>query len=241
MTFPCELNRLFPRSWRWAVKRLLKLPTGQLGHQIDEVDFRHGSRVILDVGANRGYFATNILLKNPLAEVHCFEPNPDVFPLLAKQCQLLGSEGGRPRALAVPLAVGAEVGTAELQVLAFDAASSLLAITNHATSGWSGVDFTLRRTTTVEMTTIERYASSASISSAKLLKCDVQGFELEVLKGCGAFLDQVEYVFTEVQFVPLYESAPLWDELLKFLFDRGFAPLSMAQFCLTGVGKALQA
>jgi FkbM family methyltransferase len=241
LSFLLGLNRLFPRRWRWTVKRLLRLPSGQLGHQLDEIDFRTGPRLILDVGANRGNFATNVLLKSPLAEVHCFEPNPEIFPLLEAQCARLGREAGRPRAVAFPCGVGAVAGELELQVLAFDAASSFLPVTPDAEQGFSAVDFTLRRRVRVPIVTLEQHAARTNAAGAKLLKIDVQGFELEVLKGCGAFLERIEHILVEVQFLPLYQGAPVWNEILAYLCRLGFRPLSMAQFCVTGGGSPLQA
>src|SRR3954468_20291301 len=168
--FPFGLNRLFPRRWRWAIKRLLRLSSGQLGPQLDEIDFRAGSRLILDVGANRGNFATNVLLKSPLAEVHCFEPNPALYPLLEAQCARLGHEAGRPRAVAFPCGVGAEEGQLELQVLAFDAASSFMTPTPAAAEAFRDVDFSVRTRVRVPVITLDQHAVQQRLSGAKLLK-----------------------------------------------------------------------
>src|SRR3546814_4389733 len=41
-------------------------------------------KTVLDIGALRGEFATDILAPAfPGATIHCFEPSPDAFPLLA--------------------------------------------------------------------------------------------------------------------------------------------------------------
>jgi hypothetical protein len=48
---------------------------------------------------------------------------------------------------------------------------------------------------------------------------DVQGFELEVLKGGKQTLDQVDYVYTEVNRDEVYEDNVYIEELDVFLSD----------------------
>ena len=101
MSFPLALNRLFPRRWRWAVKRLLRLPTGQLGHQLDEIDFRVGSRHVLDVGANDGMI-------NHQDSMRCIELlGKEVMPALRDKAKELGLVG--PFEVDEPVGISNEV------------------------------------------------------------------------------------------------------------------------------------
>jgi hypothetical protein len=59
------------------------------------------------------------------------------------------------------------------------------------------------------------------------LKVDVQGGELEVLRGAEQLLKQATFVDLELSFVQLYEGAPLYDEVLRHLESRGFGLLSL--------------
>lgn len=81
------LNRFLPRRWRWAVKRFLRLNQGLIHPQLNCINFSSGPNIIFDVGANRGNFATNILLRAPLSQVHGFEPNPEIF-LFSRRYQI---------------------------------------------------------------------------------------------------------------------------------------------------------
>jgi FkbM family methyltransferase len=209
--------------------------------ELNCVDFRKGSRVILDVGANRGNFATNILLGAPLSEVHCFEPNPELFPELEAKCRSLGSEKGRPRAIANGIGVGTASGTLDLIVTNFAPASSMLPVSEASRSGWPKADLAVKRRNAVPVRTIREYAGAHNIKAVKILKMDVQGFEMEVLKGCGDFLGHIEYIYAEIQFRPLYEGAPLWTDMLKYLKERGFRPELMGGICLGPAGEPLQA
>ncbi|WP_323696903.1 FkbM family methyltransferase [Thiorhodovibrio litoralis] len=55
-----------------------------------------------------------------------------------------------------------------------------------------------------------------------LLKIDVQGFELEVLKGATALLPEIDAVDVEASDLELYQGQPLRAEIEQFLLDAGF-------------------
>lgn len=57
---------------------------------------------------------------------------------------------------------------------------------------------------------------------ADFLKLDVQGYELEVLKGGATSLNVAEVVVMEVSLIPINSGAPLLDEVTAFMADRGF-------------------
>jgi hypothetical protein len=54
-------------------------------------------------------------------------------------------------------------------------------------------------------------------------------------------LQDVEYIVCEVQFVPLYQGAPLWHEIVTYLAGFGFHPVLMDGFCFAPDGHPLQA
>lgn len=55
-----------------------------------------------------------------------------------------------------------------------------------------------------------------------LLKIDVQGAELDVLRGASRALARAVVVECEVEFVPVYKGQPLFGALQVFLHERGF-------------------
>jgi FkbM family methyltransferase len=61
------------------------------------------------------------------------------------------------------------------------------------------------------------------IASIDLLYLDTQGAELSVLKGASGFLNQVQYVFTEVSRGGLYENDVNHRALTEFLDSQGFS------------------
>jgi FkbM family methyltransferase len=63
-----------------------------------------------------------------------------------------------------------------------------------------------------------------------LIKLDVQGYELDSLKGGRLTLESAEVVLTEVNFIPIYDGAPLVREVMEFFADAGFRAYDIATF-----------
>jgi hypothetical protein len=55
-----------------------------------------------------------------------------------------------------------------------------------------------------------------------LLKLDVQGFEDKVIIGGEDVVARAKIIIIEVSFLPLYEGAPLFDDIYQILKTRGF-------------------
>ena len=60
------------------------------------------------------------------------------------------------------------------------------------------------------------------INSVNFLNLDIQGFELEALKGCKESLKNIDYVYTEVNRDYLYENSCLINDLDKYLNSYNF-------------------
>lgn len=208
---------------------------------LDCVNFGFRECVVLDVGANRGGFAGNILLRAPLARVYCFEPNIELQDGLRAKAHSYGRHRGRPRCEVVEAAVGEEEGFLELLVTGLAAASSLLPVAEASVRGWPAADFSIVGRQSVRVCRLDSFMDSNGIDGVKLLKLDVQGFELAALKGCCHRLCDVEYIMCEVQFSRLYEGAPLWHEIVSFLKLHSFFPVVMDGFCFAPDGSPLQA
>jgi FkbM family methyltransferase len=208
---------------------------------LDLVDFGKRRCTVLDVGANVGGFAGNVLLRAPMATVHCFEPNAELEGRLRDNAARYGKLGNRPRCVVKMTGVGEVDAQRELIVTGLHAASSFLNVTETLRQGWPTTDFNEKRRELVEMVTLEGYLERERIDRVKLLKLDVQGYELGVLKGCGGRLRQMEYILAEIQFRQLYDGAPLWHEIVYFVREFGFQPIVMDGFCFAPDGQPLQA
>lgn len=78
---------------------------------------------------------------------------------------------------------------------------------------------------TTRLDTLIAKEMSGTFDRVNFLNLDIQGAELLALKGLGHYLDQMQYVYTEVNTKPLYTGAVLLSELDQFLYQKGFQRL----------------
>lgn len=167
---------------------------------------------VIDVGAGRGQFALFALRAFPAARIHSFEPLPTSYAKASK----VTAESGR-----VDLrrqAVGAAAGSARIHVTADGDSSSLLRPTGEQTRRFPGTDDVDR--IEVEVVTLDEALPAPP--RPVLLKLDLQGGELDALRGAERLLAATDSVFVECSFVELYEGQALADRVICHLKDRGF-------------------
>jgi len=202
-------------------KRIRGTPAGalELGH-VDSLELLELLRptpptVIYDIGANVGTWTCLAKSMFPAARIEAFEP-------LA--CHFTGfQQRTAPWPGDVRLhtcALGATEGTAAMHVMDFSDASSLL-----PASAAGRREFKIAPTgvQTVPVVPLDVLVAREKLPWPDLVKLDVQGFELEVLRGAEACLGRARAVLCEVSFQRFYVGQPLFSEVLLFLEKRGFA------------------
>jgi FkbM family methyltransferase len=75
---------------------------------------------------------------------------------------------------------------------------------------------------TVEATTVDALFDAQRRPEPVLLKADVQGYELEVLKGASRCLASTEMLVLEVSFREIYKGSALAHEIVAYVGERGF-------------------
>lgn len=169
---------------------------------------------IVDVGANRGQFTLLCRLAFPGVPVVAFEP---IATEAARFRRVHGRAGGVEL---IECALGGERGTATLHLSRCADSSSLLPI------GPGQVKWFPRTgeigTTTVKVKRLDDHAEHWIGRTRQLLKLDVQGYELNVLRGGIETLKTCAYVYVECSEVELYEGQALRREVEAFLGERGF-------------------
>jgi FkbM family methyltransferase len=173
---------------------------------------------VVDVGANRGQFSLLCRRLNPAAGIVAFEPLAE--PAKIYHAVFAGDTGTR----LFNCALGPQRGEIAMNVSGHDDASSLLPISKVQTDNFSGTEAVARQMVSVGL--LSDFVSFSDLGTRNLLKIDVQGFELEVLKSAGPMLSQFEWIYAECSYVPLYEGQALVREIVAFLAERGF--------CLSG-------
>ena len=80
-----------------------------------------------------------------------------------------------------------------------------------------------RHTIGMPMQTLADLVEETGFGQPDFLKLDVQGYELEVLKGARSLLRGVQFILLEVSTWPYNVGAPLLHEVVAWLSDAGFA------------------
>lgn len=174
------------------------------------------SDLLLDVGANRGQFSLVARLEHPEWRIHAFEPQPGEAAVYRQIFQ------GDARITLHEVALGDQPGEADLHLSRRRDSSSLLPIGElQAKLFPSTEEVGTHRVKVLTLDSLRRHWPDAR---RILLKLDVQGFELGVLRGAVETLRQSAYVYAECSEVPLYTGQALYPEVAAFLGSHGFRP-----------------
>jgi FkbM family methyltransferase len=144
---------------------------------------------VFDIGANVGYYAMlAAALVGPAGRVHAFEPTPDVAQRLAQNIAM-NHLSDRIRHLAV--AVGSTTCTSELYLNPDNSeGNSLFASSEHRVS------------TAVPVITIDEHVRVNGLRAVDIIKVDVEGAELDVLKGGAGLLSREDAPILFIEFNP---------------------------------------
>ena len=150
---------------------------------------------VIDVGASDGRWTTECLRIFPRAKYALFDPLPENLPALSN---LAARE---PSVRFWSGAIGG--GSARLP----------LNLHGHQTSFYSSTDFA-GGPLEVEVRTLDSFIESMNLQAPMLLKADVQGYELEVLRGATRCLQMTELLLLEVSFRQIYSGSPLAHQVI---------------------------
>jgi FkbM family methyltransferase len=169
--------------------------------------------VVWDVGANVGLYSRQAIAKGA-RHVVCIEPAPEAVATLRRQ---LASDGFDPtRYTVLPVALSDVNGSANFLAAGTSVTNRLGSPSAH---GAETIEVSVQRA--------EDLVRQQMTPGPNVVKVDVEGFELEALRGFGSILRSpaLRAIFVEVHFALLHErgldSAPA--EIEKLLVDAGFA------------------
>ena len=220
-SWPAVLLRSYPSFEHTQLKNYLR------GQSID---------IIFDVGANVGQFAVFSSIYFKGISIHSFEPLKECFDKLNEVSNLyldinpynlaLGSSNEKLR-----LNFGSQLDSSS--ILSFS--TTLEVNYGVSDSGASALVDTQRGDTFI------RHKGLEDQFNRGLLKIDVQGYELQVLKGMGNFISSFAFIYVELSFVELYTGQASASEVITFLLENKFGLVSIFNTDLQPDGSALQA
>jgi FkbM family methyltransferase len=177
---------------------------------------------VLDVGANEGGYRR--FLREHVGyrgRIVSFEPISSVYAMLASDAAADHAWGGRQMAL------GDSDSSCEINVCKRSTMSSFLQRDSEGLRR-DGYDHLLQITDIVRRETVQVrrldsiFADVVDSPDARVfLKCDTQGYDLQVMAGAAASFASIMAVQIELSFKPIYEGAPAYDEALARLREYG--------------------
>ena len=165
---------------------------------------------IVHIGAHYGEEIQDYVEKG-IQKITLFEPLSKNFDILSQRMQKVNAD-----IKGYQVALGSEKGTATMYLSSNEAqSSSILKPKQHLELH---PDVLFEGTEDVEVDLLDNY----DLRGANFINIDVQGYELEVFKGSTKTLNQIDYIYCEVNRDEVYEGAPMVEELDEFLGEYGF-------------------
>lgn len=178
---------------------------------------------IFDIGCCEAEDSIRYALKYPNAKVFAFEPLPGNLATIHKN---LDKTKLSNRISVFPLAISDKTGKAQFHV----SSSSEEIVSNKSSSLRSPKDHLLlydkvafEETLEVETQSLDDFlVEHPSVDKIDLIHMDVQGCELDVLKGAKNSLNRIKAIWLEVSSKELYEGQAKADEIRSFLENNHF-------------------
>ncbi len=156
-----------------------------------------------------------------LSNTILFEPQAHLASIIEQKC--IASER------VFTLALGSEKKSVEMYVSDIDGgiingagqSSSILKPKVHLTEH---PNITFPSTSTIEVELLDNVIADNSIQAEdyNFLNVDVQGYELEVLRGARKTIENIDAMILEVNRSEMYEGCPMVEEIDEFLAEWGF-------------------
>jgi FkbM family methyltransferase len=172
-------------------------------------------RSVLDVGANYGHWSRLAIEAFPAAGYLLIEPQDEMKPYLDAFC--------REHKAARWLRAGAGAAPGELTLTIWDdlAGSSFLP----AESEQLREEGRQRR---VPIVTIDSLVAEGFLDVPDLVKLDIQGFEIEALRGAGQLFGSAEVFIVETSLFRFLPGQPLLHEVVAFMAERDYLVYDIA-------------
>ena len=171
-------------------------------------------QTIIDGGANIGQFARAATEFFPDARIVSIEALPEVATRLRENL------ADRPQVRVLTSALGSHSGMLTFYKNDYSPASS--ALPQSARQEEAFPETRRAETTEVPVERLDVLLEGEALRPPVLLKLDLQGYELEALRGAPETLRQSQHVLLEVSFIQLYEDEPLFDDVHAFMREAGF-------------------
>jgi len=191
-------------------------PTSSQNARILEFFSIYKINTVLDIGANIGQFATGLRESGYKGRIISFEPLSEAYSHL-----LINSKKDPNWIIAPRMAIGNEKGKNAINISGNFVSSSILKMTDTHIKGAPKSAYVGSEEIYVDKldNVVGNYIGNAE---NVFIKIDVQGCELEVLKGATNILSKIKGIQIELSLVLLYENQLLFRDMLDYINSLGF-------------------
>jgi len=174
--------------------------------------------LIFDIGAHHGVTTKTYKRLFPESIIYSFEPDPESFSILNKEYKDFDN------IYPFQIALSDFDGVGKLNINEFSPANSLLESDSRSIDYWVDNIYNTKKSIEVTTRSLDSFCNEHNISKINILKIDVQGSELAVLRGASQLLSKhaIGLIYTEVILVPTYQNQTLFHELNGFLYNYGY-------------------
>lgn len=188
-----------------------------LGAKSDQV------KTIVDAGANVGMMTRGFHLCFPQARIFAFEPNREVFKELQSNLrnrEPFASAFERGQIELVNCGLFSSAAEMDLHVLASADSSSLIPLTEERRAIHPSL-YKPVRIDKVSLITLDSFVREREIEHIDLLKIDVEGVYVDVLKGGREALSRTDRVLVEIDWSVKGPRSRDWIDAADILYDSG--------------------
>ncbi|MDA9876836.1 FkbM family methyltransferase [Candidatus Pelagibacter sp.] len=168
---------------------------------------------IIDIGSNKGQFILLIEKIFPNKIVYSFEP---IIEMLKKQKKFYKY---KKNITFHNLALGSSICSKEFLITSRMDSSSFLKVVSNTNKS---KNYSVIEKRDIKVSTLDEIFLNEKISHPILIKMDVQGYELEVLKGANDLLKKIDYLLLEVSENEMYQNQPTEKTIVEYLKNFNF-------------------
>jgi FkbM family methyltransferase len=163
-----------------------------------------GMRIIFDVGANDGESCSAYATAFPDSTIFAFEPVGETF------LKLKANVGARQNIKLINIAAGDTDGPVPMRI--------------NGTSGMNRVvaPATAAGATFVQSRRLDHFCREHGIEHNDFLKIDTEGYDLAVLRGCGDFIQKIDFIQCEASANRYNNFHKPYADIFNFMTSRDF-------------------
>ena len=216
------IDRFFSRNRGLLVKENFEFPSvinngyihieriTELAHKIGRTE----NKIIVDAGASTGIMTKMFAERFPELQIYCFEPIQQTFK------ELTENTAKYKNLILINKALGSSPGLSVIHILDRISSSSILSVSEKIDDPYFAEALKEKKTENITISTLD--IEIPSDKNIAIMKMDVQGFELEILKGGQSTLRRTDLIVLEMQNHDYYRNAPMYYDLDKFLREQHF-------------------